>query len=268
MSSKYIVNLEKLKEINVNQEFRSKASLYEFLFGVKPDGQIARKYIQQETDRFLKFESVGKGHRIRITEKYSEPIIRKENRGGRNNSKYIQYVEKLILEVGSFTKISGEIFSELYGIGDKEFWKRNEEDIPVIWYFKQMIRDKLNTVNDSAFKSLTNQGIIEHELIWVKNEGNRILELGNEELAIVENIQNEICKELDCTLQDVLRNHKKFPKYKKRFDNRIKEYGFKPFKAHKVVNGEKRLLSKEEHDECQKALIEEIAYDCFLLGTL
>lgn len=215
MSSRYIVNLENLAEINVNQEFPSKSSLYQLLLGMKPDGQIARRYMRQEIERYLKFEEIGTGHRIKITEKYSEPIFRKENRGGRNNTKYIQYVEKLILEAGSFTKVSWEIFSALYGIGDKEFWKRNEEDTPVIWYFKQMIRDKLNTINDSAFKSLTNQGIIEHNLIWVKSKDNNIIELDDDELAIVENLQNEICKELECSLQDALRSHKKFPKYKK-----------------------------------------------------
>ena len=260
MSSRYIVNLENLAEINVNQEFPSKSSLYQLLLGMKPDGQIARRYMRQEIERYLKFEEIGTGHRIKITEKYSEPIFRKENRGGRNNTKYIQYVEKLILEAGSFTKVSWEIFSALYGIGDKEFWKRNEEDTPVIWYFKQMIRDKLNTINDSAFKSLTNQGIIEHNLIWVKSKDNNIIELDDDELAIVENLQNEICKELECSLQDALRSHKKFPKYKKRFENRIKKYGFKPFQAHKVIIGKKYLLSKEEYEESQKILKEEVAY--------
>lgn len=260
MSSRYIVNLERLKEISVNQEFPSKASLYNFLFGIKPNGKNTRKYIQEEIERYLKFERVGTGHRIKITEKYAEPIIRKEKRGGRNNTKYIQYAEKLILAGGNFIKVSWEIFSELYCIGDEKFWKRNEEDTPVIWYFKQMIRDKLNSINDSAFKSLTKRGIIGHELIWVKNEKNKIVELDNEELAIVEKLQNEICKELQCTLRDALRNHEIFPKYKKRFENRIKEYGFNPFQAHKVINGKKNILRKEEHEECQKLLNEEIAY--------
>ncbi len=129
MSSKYVINLEKLKEIRVNQEFKSKASLYELLFGIKPNGQNARKYIQQELERYLKFENVGAGHRIKIIEIFSEPITRKENRGGRNNTKYIQYAEKLILESGSFTKVSWEIFSNIYGMGNKDFWKRNEDDI-------------------------------------------------------------------------------------------------------------------------------------------
>lgn len=260
MSSKYKINLERLKEISVNQEFSSKASLYEFLFGMKSDGKIARMYIQQEMERYLKFEKVGTGHKIKITEVFSEPITRKENRGGRNNIKYIQYAEKLILESGSFMRVSWEIFSNIYDIGNREFWKRSEDDTPVIWYFKQTIRDKLNTINDSVFNSLTNQGLIGHELIWVKNEKDRIVELNGKELEIVENLQNEICKELDCTLQDALRNHKKFSKYKKRFEKRIKEYGFNPFKAHKVINTKKYSLPKEEHQESQKLLKEEIAY--------
>lgn len=260
MSSRYIVNLERLKEIRVNQEFPSKASLYNFLFGMKPDGQNARKYIQQEIERYLKFESIGMGHRIKVTEIFSEPITRKENRGGRHNTKYIQYAEKLILEAGNFIKISSEIFSELYGIGDKDFWKRAEEESPVLWYFKQMIRDKLNTINDSVFKSLTNQEIIGHEMVWVKNEKGRIIELDNEELVIVENLQNEICKELNCTLKEAWRNHKKFFQYNKRFKNRIKEYGFNPFQVHKVTNCKKNVLSIVEHKEDQKLLKEEIAY--------
>ncbi len=145
-------------------------------------------------------------------------------------------------------------------MGNKDFWKRNEDDTSVIWYFKQTIRDKLNTINDSAFNSLTNQGLIGHELIWVKNEKNKIVELNSKELEIVENLQDEICKELDCTLRNAYRNHQIFRKYKKRFESRIIKYGFKPFQAHRVINSKKYSLPKEEHQESQKLLREEIAY--------
>jgi hypothetical protein len=99
------INLSKL---SVGQIIKNYKVFCELLGEEAKSGSKGKQYQMKEWERYFNFTKSGQ--KFIMQEIYTEPKIKLENRGGNNRIKYMEIIEKLILDLLVQSKNNGHIF--------------------------------------------------------------------------------------------------------------------------------------------------------------
>lgn len=279
-----IINLQK------GQEFKNLKELCNFVDIKYKDSTNSRKAIFKELKRYVEFEK--KGRKITITEIYTEPKEKIDNRGKsessrNNNNIYMQHIDPILTNYlinmdNNVMYVTINQLAEIAGIINRNYREFKDNQKAFFNYLKENkivenstavnnvfynIQDILRPMISSSLDRLKNQGIIEYEYNYILHKKLEVRLATDEEVKIIKECEERILQELEVSRAEIGRSDTLRKKYYKKVNELVFEeikdidLYYMGYKITVKSQAELKLDNIQQHKEELNSIVKERVED-------